>query len=169
MPPIAVITPNDTWIRREAIFSGVFMALVVAGAFYVPLVLLLAPFIAYRGYHAFRALRGRVGISLYEDKLVCRHAVGKRREVNRSEVVRFLAVYRGTTEVVVARMKDVDVRGEQNRKLMHPSDIVMPGGLMRNPGLVSRLESWRKGTFSAESLFPQSPPDRKPATLTPGS
>jgi hypothetical protein len=157
MPPLAIIKPNEVWTRRAAIFSGAFLVLVLIGGYFVPLVLLLAPFIAFRLYYAWRAMNGRVGIDIYEERLVLKPALGKRREVKKSDVVRFVAVYRGTTEVVVARREDVDVRGEQNRKLMHERDVVMPGGLMRSPGLVSRLESWRLGTFSTDYLFADEP------------
>ncbi len=156
MPPSAVIEPSYIWHKRAALFSGVFLLLLLVGAYLVhPVVLILAPFVLYRAIHAYRYLQpGRVGIDIYDDKLVCKPAFGKRREIAREQVVRFLAVYRGTTEVVVARTRDIDVRGTQQRPLMHPSDIVLPLGLMRNPGLVRKLEAWRQGTFFSQSLIP---------------
>ena len=38
--------------------------------------------------------------------------------------------------------------------MIHKTDVVMPAGLMRNPGLVRRLEMWRLGSFTTESLIP---------------
>lgn len=156
MPPVAVIEPSYVWHKRAALFSAFFLLLLGLGAYFVhPIVLILAPVALYRTWHAFRFLQpGRVGIELYEERIVCKPAFGKRREIRRDEVVRFAAVYRGTTEVVVARTRDVDVRGTQDRPLMHPTDVVMPMGLMRNIGLVRKLEAWRQGTFFTQSLIP---------------
>lgn len=156
MPPVAVIEPSYLWHKRAAIFSASFLALLLAGAFAVhPIVLILAPFVIYRAFYALKFLQpGRVGIELYDDRIVCKPAFGRRREIKRADIVRFLAVYRGTTEVVVARTRDVDVRGTQERPLTHSSDIVMPMGLMRNPGLVRKLEAWRDGTLFNQSLIP---------------
>lgn len=156
MPPIAVIEPSYLWHKRAALFSACFLALLVIGAVSVhPIILILAPFVIYRGFHAVRFLQpGRVGIEIYEDLIVCKPAFGKRRELAKADIVRFATVYRGTTEVVVARTKDVDVRGTQERPLIHSSDIVMPMGLMRNPGLVRKLEAWRQGTLFSQSLIP---------------
>jgi hypothetical protein len=79
MPPLAIIEPSALWHRRAAIFSACFLVIILAGAYYVPLILILAPFVAYRGLHAYRFLQpGRVGIDLYEDKIVCKPAFGKR-------------------------------------------------------------------------------------------
>jgi hypothetical protein len=157
MPPLAVIEPSYVWHRRAGAFSLAFLVLIFMGSYFVKLILLLAPFAAYRVIHAWRFLQpGRVGIEFYDDKLVLRPAFGRPRQVERANVKRFLAVYSGTTEVVVARMQDIDVRGTQQRPLIHSTDVIMPSGLMRNPGLVRRLESWRTGTFSADSLFPES-------------
>lgn len=156
MPPVAVIEPSYVWHKRAASFSALLLLLLGLGAYFVhPIVLILAPFALYRAWHALRFLQpGRVGIELYEDRLVCKPALGKPREIKKEDVVRFAAVYRGTTEVVVARTKDVDVRGTQDRPLIHESDIVVPLGLMRNIGLVRKLEAWRQGTFFTQSLIP---------------
>jgi hypothetical protein len=156
MPPAAVIEPSYIWHKRAAIFSACFLALLLVGAYAVhPIVLILAPFVVYRAWHALRFMQpGRVGIEIYEDRLLCKPAFGKPREIRKQHVVRFVAVYRGTTEVVVARTKDVEVRGTQERQLIHPSDIVVPMGLMRNPGLVRKLEAWRQGTLFSQSLIP---------------
>lgn len=156
MPPSAVIEPSYLWHKRAAFFSFGFLALLLAGGYWFhPVVLILAPFVLYRAVHALRFLQpGRVGIDIYEDRLVCKPAFGKHREIRRDRVVRFLSVYRGTTEVVVARTKDIDVRGTQQRPLMHNTDILLPMGLMRNPGLVRKLEAWRQGTLFSQSLIP---------------
>lgn len=157
-PPVLVLEPSRVWHLRALWFSLAFLVVIIAAGFYVPLVLILAPFVLYRGLHAFRFLQpGRVGIFIYEDRIVCKPAFGKQVTVSRAEVLRFLAVYHGTTEVVVARREDVDVRGTENRPLIHKSDIIMPSGLMRNPGLVRRLEAWRTENLASLSLMPTPP------------
>jgi|GEM_PF-4409515 len=155
MPPVASIEPSRIWHRRAALFSCVLLTIVLVAGYQVPYVLLLAPFAAYRAAHAFRFLQpGKVGIDLYDEKLTTKPAFGKHTTLERSEVRRFLPVYRGSTEVVVARVRDVNPKGSAGCDLFHNSDIVMPCGLMRNPGLVRRLETWRMGTFTMDSLIP---------------
>ncbi len=154
-PPLLVLEPSRVWHTRAAWFSLIFLLIVLVAGVFVRLVWILAPFVIYRGLYSLRFLQpGRVGIDVYEEKLICKPAFGKRLEVKKTEVVRFMTVYRGTNEVVVARRKDVEVLGTQGRQLMHKSDLVMPAGLMRSPGLVRRLEAWRTGNLESVSLIP---------------
>lgn len=163
MPPIAILKPNETWQKRALLFSTGVLALVLIGGYFVPVVLLLAPFVLYRWLYHFRALQGRLRIEVHENKLVCKPAFGKKFVLERPDVKKFLSVYNGDNEVVVARREEVDRKNTDGRQMIHKSDVVMPGGLMRNPGLVARLESWRLGTFSTDYLFgdaqPLVPPD----------
>jgi len=157
MPPVAVIEPSTIWHRRAALFSGIVLAIVLVGGIKIPLILILAPFVGYAFVHSLRLLQpGRVGIELHEEHIVAKFAFRAPLQLERSRVLQFLPVYRGENQVVVARVDEVDPRGADGQRLIYKTDLKMPVGLMRNPGLVKRLEAWRSESFSTDSLIPGS-------------
>lgn len=141
-----VIGPSRTWLRRALIFSSCYLSLALLGGYFVPWVLLLAPFALYDIVYAVRALQpGGLEIELQEEQLIARAPFRRELVIKRSEVARFLAVYRGTTEFVVARGDDAIQEGSNGRVLFRSGDRKLPCGLMKNPELARKLEGWRLG------------------------
>lgn len=112
----------------------------------MPWVFLLAPFALYDIVYAVLALQpGRLSIELLEQELTARAPFSRELVIKRGEVARFLTVYRGTTEFVVARGDDTVQEGANGRVLYRSGDRKLPCGLMKNPELTRKLEGWRLG------------------------
>lgn len=148
-----VIRPSRVWMQRSLIFSSCYLALVLVGGYFIHWVLLLLPFAGYRAAYTLSALvSDSLAIELHTDYLVFKSPFRKPAELQKQSVLRFLAVYRGTTEIVVARSEQVDPQSQRGRRLVHKSDIAMPQALMRSPDLVRRLESWRTAATYARGI-----------------